>query len=74
MLAFRSRAMTPDAPVVRHSPEPRCVLPGREAANPFYLAVPGIVQEVMDRFGERTGRHYGLVEYVGAPDAERAWC
>ena len=44
---------------------------GREAANPFYLALPGIVQEVMDELGERTGRHYGLVDYHGAPDADR---
>ena len=43
----------------------------REAANPYYLAVPGIVQEVMEEFAARTGRQYGLVDYHGAPDAER---
>ncbi len=72
VVSFRSRAMTPDAPVVRGTAQnPDVFFQAREAANPFYLAAPGIVQDVMDRFGERTGRSYGLVEYVGAPDAER---
>jgi pyruvate-ferredoxin/flavodoxin oxidoreductase len=72
VLAFRSRAMTPDAPVVRGTAQnPDVFFQAREAGNPFYVATPGIVQEVMDHVGERTGRHYGLVEYAGAPDAER---
>ena len=72
VLDFRSRAMTPDAPVVRGTAQnPDVFFQAREAGNPFYVATPGIVQEVMDQFGQRTGRHYGLVEYAGAPDAER---
>src|SRR5918994_5975073 len=72
VLAFRSRAMTPDAPLVRGTAQnPDVFFQAREAANPFYVDAPGIVQDVMDRLGERTGRHYGLVDYVGAPDAER---
>ena len=43
----------------------------REACNPFHLAVPHVVEEVMDELAERTGRRYGLVDYRGAPDAER---
>ncbi|MCR4282518.1 MAG: pyruvate:ferredoxin (flavodoxin) oxidoreductase, partial [Bauldia sp.] len=43
----------------------------REAVNPYYAAVPGIVAEAMDRFAALTGRRYGLFEYDGAPDAER---
>ena len=43
----------------------------REAANPFYDAVPEIVQATMDRFAGRIGRQYHLFDYVGAPDAER---
>ena len=43
----------------------------REAANPFYSAVPDIVQEAMDRVAERTGRAYHLFDYVGHPEAER---
>jgi pyruvate-ferredoxin/flavodoxin oxidoreductase len=72
VLAFRQRAMTPDAPVVRGTAQdPDVFFQGREAANPVYDAVPGTVQDVMDELGARTGRSYRLVEYVGAPDAER---
>jgi pyruvate-ferredoxin/flavodoxin oxidoreductase len=69
---FRSRALTPDAPVLRGSAQnPDVFFQAREAANPFYDALPETVQEVMDELGERTGRRYGLVEYHGAPDADR---
>ncbi len=72
VLAFRARALTPDSPVVRGTAQnPDVFFQAREAANPFHLAVPGIVQEVMDELAARTGRRYGLVEYHGAPDAER---
>ncbi|HET8619398.1 MAG TPA: 2-oxoacid:acceptor oxidoreductase family protein, partial [Acidimicrobiales bacterium] len=72
VLAFRSRAMTPDAPVVRGTAQnPDVFFQSREAANPFHLAVPEIVQDAMRRLGDRTGRLYDLVEYAGAPDAER---
>src|SRR5690606_24556711 len=43
----------------------------RETVNPFYTATPGIVAEVMAQLGALTGRHYDLVEYAGAPDADR---
>jgi pyruvate-ferredoxin/flavodoxin oxidoreductase len=70
--ALRARGMTPDAPVVRGTAQnPDAFFQAREASNPFYLAVPGIVQEVMDELAERTGRRYGLVDYQGAPDADR---
>ncbi len=42
----------------------------REAGNPYYLAVPEIVQEVMDQLASRVGRQYRLFEFVGAPDAD----
>ncbi|MGZ4693106.1 MAG: pyruvate:ferredoxin (flavodoxin) oxidoreductase, partial [Acidimicrobiales bacterium] len=72
ILALRGRGMTPDHPDVRGTAQnPDVFFQAREAANPFHLATPGIVQAVMDELGERTGRHYGLVEYSGAPDAER---
>jgi pyruvate-ferredoxin/flavodoxin oxidoreductase len=72
VLAFRSRAMTPDHPVVRGTAQnPDVFFQAREASNPFHLAVPGIVQGVMDELAERTGRRYGLVDYHGAPDADR---
>ena len=72
VLAFRGRGMTPDAPVVRGTAQnPDVFFQAREASNPFHLAVPGIVQDVMDELAARTGRRYGLVDYHGAPDAER---
>jgi pyruvate-ferredoxin/flavodoxin oxidoreductase len=72
VLAFRGRGMTPDAPVVRGTAQnPDVFFQAREASNPFHLAVPGIVQEVMDELAVRTGRQYGLVDYHGAPDADR---
>ncbi len=72
VLAFRRRGLTPDAPVVRGTAQnPDVFFQAREASNPFYDAVPGIVQGVMDELADRTGRRYGLVDYHGAPDAER---
>ena len=72
VLAFRRRGLTPDAPVVRGTAQnPDVFFQAREAANPYYLAVPGIVKQVMDELAERTGRRYGLVDYHGAPDATR---
>jgi pyruvate-ferredoxin/flavodoxin oxidoreductase len=68
----RSRALSPDRPVLRGSAQnPDVFFQAREAINPFYLACPTIVQSVMDRFGARTGRSYHLFDYVGAPDADR---
>ena len=72
VLGFRGRGMTPDAPVVRGTAQnPDVFFQAREASNPFHLAVPGIVQEVMNELAARTGRQYGLVDYHGAPDADR---
>ncbi|HXX61722.1 MAG TPA: pyruvate:ferredoxin (flavodoxin) oxidoreductase [Candidatus Sulfotelmatobacter sp.] len=72
LLAFRARGLTPEAPVLRGTAQnPDVFFQAREACNPYHLAVPGIVQQVMDELGERTGRRYGLVDYHGAPDADR---
>ena len=72
VLAFRRRGMTPDAPVVRGTAQnPDVFFQAREACNPYHLAVPGLVQVVFDELAERTGRRYGLVDYDGAPDADR---
>ncbi|MCS6772852.1 MAG: pyruvate:ferredoxin (flavodoxin) oxidoreductase [Thermoflexales bacterium] len=70
--AHRSRALSPDRPFIRGTAQnPDVYFQARETVNPFYLATPAIVQNVMIRFAELTGRKYGLFEYVGAPDAER---
>ena len=72
VLAFRARGLTPEAPVVRGTAQnPDAFFQAREAANPYYAAVPGIVEDVLDELAEHTGRRYGLVDYTGAPDAER---
>jgi pyruvate-ferredoxin/flavodoxin oxidoreductase len=72
IVAFRQRGMTPEAPVVRGSAQnPDVFFQAREACNPFYAAVPDVVQAVFDELGARTGRSYSLVEYRGAADAER---
>lgn len=68
---FRARAMNPEHPHLQGTAQnPDIYFQGREAANKFYDAVPGIVESVMDEFYKAFGRKYGLFDYVGAPDAE----
>ena len=68
----RARGLTPDRPVLRGSAQnPDVFFQAREAINPFVAAVPGLVQDTMDRLAEQVGRAYHLVDYRGAPDAER---
>jgi pyruvate-ferredoxin/flavodoxin oxidoreductase len=70
--AHRARALTPDHPVLRGSAQnPDVFFQSREAANPYYLDCPGLVQAAMDRFAALTGRRYHLFDYEGAADAER---
>jgi pyruvate-ferredoxin/flavodoxin oxidoreductase len=70
--AHRQRALTPDRPVLRGTAQnPDTFFQAREASNRFYLACPEIVEKVMDRFAERTGRRYRLFDYHGHPEAER---
>jgi pyruvate-ferredoxin/flavodoxin oxidoreductase len=70
--AHRLRGLSPDRPVMRGTAQnPDVYFQGRETVNKFYPACIDIVQEEMDRFSKITGRSYKLVEYAGAPDAER---
>jgi len=72
VLENRLRGLTPDAPTVRGTAQnPDAFFQGREASNSYHDAVPGIVAQTMDEFAEATGRRYNLVDYHGAPDAER---
>jgi pyruvate-ferredoxin/flavodoxin oxidoreductase len=72
LLAFRERGMSPERPVVRGTAQnPDVFFQAREASNPFHDAVPAVVQEVFDELAARVGRRYSLVEYHGAPDADR---
>jgi pyruvate-ferredoxin/flavodoxin oxidoreductase len=72
VIAHRTRAMTPDRPVLRGtSQNPDVYFQGRESVNTYYSELPNIVVETMRRFGELSGRHYAPFEYLGAEDAER---
>ena len=72
LIAFRKNALSPDRPVIRGTAQnPDVFFQAREACTPFHAAVPGIVQQVMDRFAVETGRSYRLFDYYGAADAER---
>ena len=67
----RERALSPDHPFIRGTAQnPDVYFQAREAANPYYLALPTIVQNTMDKFARLTGRQYHLFDYYGAPDAE----
>ena len=69
--AFRARAMNPEHPELRGTAQnPDIYFQGREAANPYYLAVPQYVIEAMNQVAELTGRSYKPFDYVGAEDAE----
>src|SRR5690606_41285708 len=59
-------------PVLRGTAQnPDVFFQSREAANGYYLAVPGVVAELFEDFAARTGRRYRAFDYHGAPDAER---
>jgi len=70
--AHRDRALSPDHPVIRGtSQNPDTFFQSREAINGFYDACPQHVVDAMERFGNRTGRHYRPFDFVGHPEAER---
>jgi pyruvate-ferredoxin/flavodoxin oxidoreductase len=70
--AHRLRALTPDRPVMRGSAQnPDVYFQGRETVNPYYDAVPEIVQKYMDKFKEVVGREYKIFQYYGSPTADR---
>jgi pyruvate-ferredoxin/flavodoxin oxidoreductase len=68
----RARGLDPNHPVLRGSAQnPDVFFQSREAVNPLYAALPGIVLDEMARFAELTGRRYRLFDYMGHPEAER---
>ncbi len=68
---FRARSLSPSHPrTIGTATNPDVYFQGREAENPIFERIPGIVQDYMDKLGEETGRHYHLFDYIGAPDAE----
>ena len=70
--AFRARAINPEHPVLRGSAENGDIFfQHREACNPYYDALPAIVEEYMDKVNAKIGTNYKLFNYYGAPDADR---
>ena len=69
--AFRANALNPNHPCQRGSAQnPDIFFQAREACNPYYDALPGIVQDYMDKVNAKIGTDYKLFNYYGAPDAE----
>ena len=70
--ALKQRALSPDHPTLRGSAQnPDVFFQAREAASPFYAAVPRRLEDAMFRFARLTGRSYQPFEYIGDPRAER---
>ena len=69
--AFRKHALNPNHPCQRGSAQnPDIFFQAREACNPYYDALPAIVQEYMNKVNEKIGTDYKLFNYYGAADAE----
>ena len=70
--SFRRNALSPEHPVLRGSAQnPDVFFQAREACNTYYEAVPGIVEEYMDKVNQKLGTDYKLFNYYGAADAEQ---
>ena len=68
---FRNRALNPNHPCQRGSAQnPDIFFQAREACNPYYDALPAVVQEYMDKVNDKIGTDYKLFNYYGAADAE----
>ncbi len=69
--AFRRNALNPNHPCQRGSAQnPDIFFQAREACNPYYDALPAVVQKYMDKVNEKIGTDYKLFNYYGAADAE----
>ena len=67
---FRKRALNPEHPVLRGTAQnPDIFFQAREACNPYYDAIPGIVEDYMNKVNKKIGTDYKLFNYYGAPDA-----
>ena len=68
----KARGLSPDHPIMRGTAQnPDVYFQGRETVNGYYPKCIDIVQEEMKKFAKLTGREYGLIDYVGAPDADK---
>lgn len=63
---FRNRALNPENPVTRGTAQnPDIYFQAREASNPFYDAIPDIVNDYMQEIAKMTGRPYAPFSYFG---------
>ena len=70
--AFRARALNPEHPTMRGSHENGDIFfQHREACNPYYDALPDVVEKYMGKINEKLGTDYQLFNYYGAADADR---
>ena len=68
---YRARALNPNNPSQKGSAQnPDIFFQAREACNPYYDALPALVQEYMDKVNAKLGTDYKLFNYYGAADAE----
>lgn len=68
---FRRHALNPNHPCLRGSAQnPDIFFQAREACNPYYDALPAIVQKYMDKVNAKIGTDYKLFNYYGAADAD----
>ena len=69
---FRQHALNPEHPAARGCHENGDIFfQHREACNKYYDAIPGIVEEYMDKVNAKLGTDYKPFNYYGAPDADR---
>ena len=69
---FRRNALNPEHPVQRGTAQnPDIFFQAREASNTYYEAIPGVVEEYMDKVNEKIGTNYKLFNYYGPRDAKR---
>ena len=68
---YRENALNPESPFIRGTAQnPDVYFQAREASNPFYDAIPDIVNGYMQEVGKITGREHKPFEYYGPEDAE----
>lgn len=68
----KARGLCPDRPMMSGTAQnPDVYFQGRETVNKYYLALPKVVQDTMNKFAKIVGRQYHLFDYLGAPDAEK---
>ena len=69
---FRNNALNPEHPVLRGSAQnPDIFFQNREACNTYYNNIPSVVEDYMNQVNAKIGTDYKLVNYYGAPDAEK---